>query len=227
MLAIRDIENGFEIEFFRPVSKDLLIVENFNAKQWTYVPTNGYGGPDFGTETLKVTSLEISEDGKKVRLTIPGIRSNLPPFIEKNGYTNQNVGWVVQIDLKNINLWQNSAWYTVHKHRGSPASNPIVANESKDPTVIAKNLHQAVCMACHSTDGTKILGPTFKGMFGRKQTVIRDGKEVEVTIDEIYLQRAIKQPIYEHPKDYLPAMPDMGIDDAQTSALVQWIKTLK
>jgi cytochrome c2 len=227
MLAVRDIENGLEIEFFRPVPQEQLTATNFDSKQWTYIPTNGYGGPDIGTESLKVTAVEIVESGKKVRLTIPGIRSNQPPFIEKNGYTNKNVGWVVQIDFKGSKMWQNSAWYTVQKHRGSAANQPIVSTESSDPMVVAETLHQSICMACHSSDGTKILGPSFKGMLGRKQTVVRDGKELEVTIDEAYLDKAMQDPLYEYPKDYIPAMPNLELDEAQRSALIQWIKTLK
>jgi predicted deacylase len=56
--------------------------------------------------------------------------------------------------------------------------------ESMPPLKLAESIHNTICLACHSIDGTRILGPTFKGMFGRKQVVIREGKEVHVTIEE-------------------------------------------
>lgn len=50
------------------------------------------------------------------------------------------------------------------------------------------------CSACHSTDGTKLIGPTFQGLAGRKQTVIRDGKEITITTDADYLRESILKP---------------------------------
>ena len=89
---------------------------------------------------------------------------------------------------------------------------------------LAASINKSVCAACHSNNGTKILGPTFKGMFGREQTVIRGGKELKVKIDEAYLKTAIDNPLFEHPKGYLPAMPNPGLSPKERDALIQWIK---
>ena len=35
------------------------------------------------------------------------------------------------------------------------------------------------CTACHSLDGTKLVGPSFKGIFGKTEK-LRDGSEVVV-----------------------------------------------
>ncbi len=50
------------------------------------------------------------------------------------------------------------------------------------------------CNACHTTDGTRLVGPSYKNLFGEKQTVIREGKEVVVTVDEAYIKKAILEP---------------------------------
>jgi cytochrome c2 len=50
------------------------------------------------------------------------------------------------------------------------------------------------CSACHSTDGTKLIGPTFQGLSGREQTVTRDGKEIAITTDADYLRESILKP---------------------------------
>ena len=34
------------------------------------------------------------------------------------------------------------------------------------------------CNACHSSDGSKIIGPSYLNLYGEKQVVIRDGKEI-------------------------------------------------
>jgi cytochrome c oxidase subunit 2 len=58
------------------------------------------------------------------------------------------------------------------------------------------------CNACHSSDGTKIIGPSYLNLFGEKQVVIKDGKEITVTVDEEYIKRAIFDPNSEIVKGY-------------------------
>ena len=70
-------------------------------------------------------------------------------------------------------------------------------------------------------------GPSLNGIHGRKQEVIRNGKTVEVTIDDSYLIRAISEPLAEAPVGYPPAMPNLSLSDVEQKALVQWIMGLK
>jgi cytochrome c oxidase subunit II len=58
------------------------------------------------------------------------------------------------------------------------------------------------CNACHSSDGSRILGPSYRNLFGETQTVTRDGKEVTVTVDEEYIRRAIYDPDADIPQGY-------------------------
>ncbi|OFX58677.1 MAG: cytochrome c oxidase subunit II [Bacteroidetes bacterium GWA2_30_7] len=56
-------------------------------------------------------------------------------------------------------------------------------------------LKNNACTGCHSTDGSKLVGPTFKEMFGSDVTVItEDGKEQTVKIDEEYIKNSILTP---------------------------------
>jgi len=57
-------------------------------------------------------------------------------------------------------------------------------------TIIQNN----ACNACHSIDGSKIIGPTFKGLYGSKRTVITDGKEHVITADDNYIRESILNP---------------------------------
>ena len=47
------------------------------------------------------------------------------------------------------------------------------------------------CKACHSIDGSPLIGPTLKDIFGKNVVVIADGKEQTVVTDETYLRRSI------------------------------------
>lgn len=50
------------------------------------------------------------------------------------------------------------------------------------------------CLTCHSLDGSKIIGPTFKGLYGTKRIVITDQGEKEVVATDDYIRRSITDP---------------------------------
>lgn len=88
-------------------------------------------------------------------------------------------------------------------------------------------LRAKTCLTCHSIDGKVMVGPTFKGIFGNRQTVRAGGKEIEVTVDEAYLKKAIQDPQAEILKGYPPTMPPTALSDAELEEVVGYIKGLK
>lgn len=85
------------------------------------------------------------------------------------------------------------------------------------------------CFACHSTDGRDGLGPTFKGLYNSRVTVVVDGQEQTVTANEDYLRKAILEPNAQIVKGYQPIMPSQkGIStDEEINAMVAYIKSLR
>jgi cytochrome c oxidase subunit 2 len=85
------------------------------------------------------------------------------------------------------------------------------------------------CNACHSSDGSKILGPTYLNLFGEQQVVIRDGKEVTVTVDEEYIKKAIYDPNSEivkgYPKDLMQSYQGT-LSDEDIDKIIEYLKTL-
>jgi cytochrome c oxidase subunit II len=65
--------------------------------------------------------------------------------------------------------------------------------------VILKN---NACLTCHSLDGSKIIGPSFKGLYGRKDVVVTDTGEKEVVANDDYIKRSIMDPNAEVVKGY-------------------------
>ena len=230
MVAVRDTKEGLEIEFFRAL-KTAPEMGVLSLRQWTYIPTNGYGGPEVGLETLAPKSITLSEDGKRLLIAVDGLRDNSPPFATEKEYTNENVGWVVNIRLNDPSLWANEAWYTMNRHLGETSQQPIrpdFAMASKDPIKYAEKIHAAVCSACHAIDGQQLVGPNFKGMLGRKQKVVnRYAGEKEITVDQRYIITSILDPLLDHPVGFPPAMPDPGLLEQEARAIAKWMMTLK
>jgi cytochrome c oxidase subunit II len=83
------------------------------------------------------------------------------------------------------------------------------------------------CLQCHSLDGKVMVGPTFKGLFGSRQTVIVDGKEQVLEVDEAFLRQAIANPFGQRVKGYPPAMPLIPLSEAETAAVIEHVKGLK
>jgi len=85
------------------------------------------------------------------------------------------------------------------------------------------------CNACHSSDGTKIVGPSYLNLYGEKQVVIRDGKEVTVTVDDEYIKRAIFDPNSEIIKGYTKGLMQSykaALRDDDIAKIIEYLKSL-
>lgn len=82
------------------------------------------------------------------------------------------------------------------------------------------------CNACHSDDGSRLVGPSFQGLWMDERTM-EDGEVI--TADENYIRESIIDPNAKITEGYDPVMPsyqgvisDRGIDD-----IIEYIKTLE
>jgi cytochrome c oxidase subunit 2 len=50
------------------------------------------------------------------------------------------------------------------------------------------------CNVCHSSDGSKIIGPSYLGSWGGTRTVVSGREELQVAVDEEYIMRSIFDP---------------------------------
>jgi cytochrome c oxidase subunit 2 len=55
-------------------------------------------------------------------------------------------------------------------------------------------LRNTGCIACHSLDGTKLVGPSFKGLYGSERAVLRGSDQITITADENYIMNSIYDP---------------------------------
>jgi cytochrome c oxidase subunit 2 len=85
------------------------------------------------------------------------------------------------------------------------------------------------CLGCHSLDGSPRLGPTFKGIWGRKVTVLTGGTERNIVVDADYLRRSLLEPNADVVKGFPPVMPSFvgQLKDDEIKAIVEYLKGLK
>lgn len=105
MLAIHSFRNGFEIEFTQPVDKASVVPANFSVKQWHYSRGAAYGCCKEAEEPRTISEAKVSEDGKRVFLSIPGLKTMDYEVYFKLGALKSSTGSAP---------WDNEAWYTLN-----------------------------------------------------------------------------------------------------------------
>jgi len=115
------------------------------------------------------------------------------------------------------------AWYGDTSSVASPSEEVTPASQG---LTIMKNQG---CIACHSTDGSKIVGPTFLNLFGTQQVVISGGAELTVTADEAYIKQRILDPSYQVVKGYPKGIMQSykgKVSDEDISKIIEYLKSL-
>jgi cytochrome c oxidase subunit 2 len=91
-------------------------------------------------------------------------------------------------------------------------------------------LRNTGCIACHSLDGTRLVGPSFKGLFGSESKVMSGGLEKTVTADEKYIRNSIYDPDSEvvsgFNKGLMKSYKELLTED-QVKIITDYLKTLE
>ncbi|MCC6338059.1 MAG: c-type cytochrome [Myxococcales bacterium] len=79
------------------------------------------------------------------------------------------------------------------------------------------------CNACHSIDGSRLVGPSFKGLWGKLEPTSAG----DVKVDDAYFKESILQPMAKTVNGYPPAMPPQVLTDIEIQSLALYVQTLK
>jgi cytochrome c oxidase subunit 2 len=115
-------------------------------------------------------------------------------------------------------------WY---KAATTPTATPVGSTKILPGLGIIK---RNGCVACHSIDGSKIVGPSFKGIYGEKTTVLVNGNEQQVTVDDNYILESVYDPNAKIVKGFQPNMMQSFKDiltKEQVKDIAEYIKSLK
>ena len=84
------------------------------------------------------------------------------------------------------------------------------------------------CVACHTTDGRRLVGPSWQGIYGDQES-LTDG--TTVTVDDEYLRESIVDPNAKVVENFtpglMPATYGDSLSDADIDAIIAYIKTLQ
>lgn len=83
------------------------------------------------------------------------------------------------------------------------------------------------CLGCHTTDGTRKVGPTYKGLFGKTETVTTEGRKRTVTVDAAFIKDYVRNPNVDRIPGYPPIMPKIQVTDQELDKMIAYLKTLK
>jgi cytochrome c oxidase subunit 2 len=111
------------------------------------------------------------------------------------------------------------------------ASRQDVAPESPPPMsdLVEQGKRVAVdqgCLKCHTTDGTRHIGPTWLDLYHRREKLTTGAL---IDADEAYLTRSMMEPATDIVDGFQPVMPSFEgkISGPEVAALVEYIKSLQ
>lgn len=94
-----------------------------------------------------------------------------------------------------------------------------------DPVEYGKQIYTKQCSICHTTDGTILIGPSWKGIWG--STAQLEGGATAV-VDRDYVAESIRQPEAKRVAGFEGKnMTPFDFNDQQVDAVVAYLKTLK
>jgi len=117
--------------------------------------------------------------------------------------------------IRAVDPKEYSAWYYKNEDEGAS-----LAQKG------AKLFNQKACAGCHSIDGSKVVGPTMKGLAGAERKFVDGTKAVA---DDAYLRESILNSMAKIVEGYPPAMPlfQGQLEEEEVSAIIDYIKSVK
>jgi cytochrome c oxidase subunit 2 len=106
----------------------------------------------------------------------------------------------------------------------------VAAVDIESPTATGRRIMKNIgCFACHSLDGTRLVGPSFQGIWGATHTVTTGRDKREVVVDEDYIRKSIFDPNADIVDGYsrgLMLSYEGQLTDEDVDYIIEYLKTL-
>ena len=107
---------------------------------------------------------------------------------------------------------------------GCNSSNSGKATTKENAAKGDELFHSVGCTQCHSLNGETMYGPALNNILNTSIRVIREGKEVSLTVDREYIHRSIRNPEYEKLLDFKKQkMPITELSEDQINQLTDYL----
>jgi len=106
------------------------------------------------------------------------------------------------------------------------ASRELITKKEPPIKIGERLVKEKGCLACHTTDGTRLVGPSFKGIYG-EEVELQDGSKI--VVDDNYIRESILEPLAKLVKGYPSVMPTFKgvLKDEEIDAIIAYIRSLK
>ena len=134
---------------------------------------------------------------------------------------------------------QHSYMYSYVKVMEDSAFQSFIADTSMvaasanidSPGATGKRIMQNIgCFACHTLDGTKLVGPSFKGIWGEEQSVVTGKETRKVLVDEDYIKRSIYDPNADVVEGFMKGLMvsyQGQLSEDDIASIIEYLKTVK
>ena len=116
-----------------------------------------------------------------------------------------------------------NTWY-------AESAKPVAAAGNAPGAAMGEAIMRAQgCFACHTPDGTKLIGPSYLNLYGSQQVVLRDRKEITITVNDDYIKRSILDPNADITKGFPARLMQSyrsTISDDDIAKIIEYLKTL-
>lgn len=221
----------------RQAPKDAMHVKAIGKMwKWTFEYPGNKQSDTLILPINKAVKLDLISKDVIHGLFIPAFRIKEDVVPGKNNYT-----WFIPGELGDFDLLCSA--YCGVSHSYMSAIVRIVPNEkytnwlaalpvkkSEDNNEGFKLLEKNGCFSCHSVDGSKIVGPSFKGLYGSTIEVTSNGEKRKITVDDLYIKSSIYEPNKDIADGYQQGIMKSYtgiVKDKDIPKINEYLKTLK
>ena len=110
--------------------------------------------------------------------------------------------------------------------KATPTRLPPVSYDRASAEIGSQLVEQYGCNACHSTDGTTLVGPTWRGLYGTEEE-LEDG--TSATVNYEYIAESIEDPNAKVVRGFTAGLmpPTLGVEDDEIPHIIEYMKSLR
>lgn len=228
---------GFKDYLRLTVSPDNALEIHVTAKKWFWT----FEYSDVGIKTINDLVVPVGEPVKLIMTSEDVLHSFfIPNFRIKRDLVPNRYSNIWFEATKTGNYLALCTEYCGDAHSNMYANVKVVTRAEYDEwksssnstddlplTSLGEKLYKSKgCNACHSIDGSVMIGPSWKGSYGSER-VFETGEKL--MIDENYIRESIVYPAKKIAKGYQNVMPSYAglLTDREINGIIEYIKTLK